>query len=393
MAISARAKELKAQGHDVISFGVGEPDFDTPPHIKDAAIQAIRDGFTKYTPGGLPELKEAVVEAYKRDHGLDYDVSQVIVSDGAKQVLYNLCQALLDEGDEVLLPAPYWVTYPAQFQLAGAKTVILPTEPGTRFCITPDQLAQAITPRTKILLLNSPSNPTGTYYSAEQLAALAAVTSKHGIYVLSDEVYSQFIYDTDARVSPSFAGASDAAKELTFTIDAVSKTYAMTGWRIGYAAGPSDVIKAATKLQGQSTSHPCSIAQKAAVAALLGDQTCVQQMRREYDRRRRRVVELLNDIEGISCVKPDAAFYAFPDVSACFGRAFGAIDVTDSATFCTAVLEQAHVALVPGAAFGADRCVRMHYATSIDRVEEALHRIKELLLSSRTGPRVCSANS
>jgi aspartate aminotransferase len=373
LTVDTKAKAMKAEGHDVINFGVGEPDFDTPDNIKEAAIKAIRDGMTKYTAaGGIVPLKEAVAEKFRKDNALEYSVDEIVISCGAKHTLYGLAEALFDPGDEIIIPAPYWVSYPAQVQLTGATPVILETSEERSFRLEPDAFRKAVTKKTKALILNSPSNPTGCVYDRATLESIAEIAVKNNIVVISDEVYETLLYDGAEHVS--IASFGPEIKALTITVNAVSKSHAMTGWRIGYAGGPAEVIKAVTKIQGQSTSNPCSIAQHAAIEALTGPQDSLGVMLVEFDKRRKRLVEGLNAIEGISCLTPEGAFYAFPNVSGVYGG-----KVKGSEGLAMYLLEEAKVALVHGAAFGSDRHVRISYATSMEDIENALARIREAL--------------
>jgi aspartate aminotransferase len=373
LAMDARAKAMKAQGVDVINFGVGEPDFDTPDNIKEAAVRAIREGFTKYTPvGGIDALKEAVVEKFRADNGLDFEKDQVIVSCGAKHSLYNIAQALYGPGDEVVIPAPYWVSYPDQVLLNDAVPVFVRTYEKDSFMLRPGALEEAVTPRTKALILNSPSNPTGFTYDRKALEGIAELALKHDIFVISDEIYEKLVYDGAAHVS--IASLGNEIKERTIVVNGLSKSHAMTGWRIGYTAGPTDIIKAMTKIQSQSTSNPTSIAQRAAVEALTGPQDFVLEMRAEFDRRRKFLVEGLNSLKGVSCLSPNGAFYAFPNTTGLYGG-----KVKDSSGLAMYLLEEANVALVPGDAFGDDGYIRISYATSLEDVRKALERMREAL--------------
>lgn len=378
LAVDAKAKALLAQGIDVVGFGAGEPDFDTPDNIKEAAIKAIKDGFTKYTPaGGTEELKKAVCQKFKQDNNLDYTPPEILISCGAKHSLYNICQALFEEGDEVLIPAPYWVSYPDMVMLAGGTPVIIKTTEKTGFRMTAQDLEKAITPKTKALILNSPSNPTGASYSKEDLTAIARVVLKKGIIVISDEIYEKLIYD--GFQFSSIASCDPALKPLTLVVNGVSKSYSMTGWRIGYAAGPKDVISAMTNIQSQSTSNPTSIAQKASLEALNGPQDFIPMMVKEFDRRRTYMVDRLNAMPGVSCFKPSGAFYAFPNVSGVYGRKAGSLTIADSSTFTQYLLESVNVAVVPGVAFGADENIRLSYATSFANIEKGLDRIQKAI--------------
>ncbi|MBW2631852.1 MAG: pyridoxal phosphate-dependent aminotransferase [Deltaproteobacteria bacterium] len=375
LAITAKANALRAEGRDIISFGAGEPDFDTPVNIREAAVSSIRDGFTRYTPvGGIDELKDAIIEKFRRDNQLIYKKSEIVVSCGAKHVLYNLAQALFDEGDEVIIPSPYWVSYPDIVLLSGAVPSILETREANGFKITPDQLEGAINKRTRALVLNSPSNPTGSTYTFAELEALAEVIVEKNILVISDEIYEKIIYNEFPF--SSIAMVSEDVKRLSIVVNGVSKSYAMTGWRIGYAAGPEDIISAVTKIQSQNTSNPTSISQKAAVEALNGDQGAIGEMVEEFGKRRDYIVDALNRIEGISCMNPDGAFYAFPDVSSLYGRVYDGKMVSDSASLAEYFLDAANVAVVPGIAFGSDDHIRLSYATSMENIREGITRIK-----------------
>ncbi|MDP3297853.1 MAG: pyridoxal phosphate-dependent aminotransferase [Thermodesulfovibrionia bacterium] len=378
LAIDAKAKSLKASGVDVISFGVGEPDFDTPENIKEAAIKAIRSGFTKYTPvGGTDELKTAIIEKLKKDNGLIYEKNEIIVSCGAKHCLYNIAEALYDAGDEVILPAPYWVSYPDQIVLNGAAPVMVKTEEGNSFKIKPEILEANLSKKTKALILNSPSNPTGLAYDRKSLEAIAEIAVKHDFYIISDEIYEKLIYDGFEHVS--IASLGDEIKQRTLVVNGISKSYAMTGWRIGFAAGPKDIINAMTNIQSQSTSNPTSISQKAAVEALTGTQDFISKMVSEFDKRRKYMVERLNNIKGVSCIKPVGAFYAFPNVSSYYGRSFKGNSIKSSMDLSTYLLDEAKVAVVPGAAFGDDRYIRLSYATSMENIQKGLDRIESAL--------------
>ncbi|MEK7238685.1 MAG: pyridoxal phosphate-dependent aminotransferase, partial [Nitrospirota bacterium] len=378
LAIDAKAKSLKASGVDVISFGVGEPDFDTPENIKEAAIKAIRSGFTKYTPvGGTDELKTAIIEKLKKDNGLIYEKNEIIVSCGAKHCLYNIAEALYDAGDEVILPAPYWVSYPDQIVLNSAAPVIVKTDEGNAFKITPEILEANLSKKTKALILNSPSNPTGLAYDRKSLEAIAEIAVKHDFYIISDEIYEKLIYDGFEHVS--IASLGDEIKQRTIVVNGISKSYAMTGWRIGFAAGPKDIINAMTNIQSQSTSNPASISQKAAVEALTGTQDFISKMVSEFDKRRKYMVEKLNSIKGVSCIKPVGAFYAFPNVSSYYGRSFKGNLIKSSMDLSAYLLDEAKVAVVPGAAFGDDRYIRLSYATSMENIQKGLDRIESAL--------------
>jgi len=375
LAITAKTNSLRAQGRDVIGFGAGEPDFDTPVNIKNAAIKAIESGFTKYTPvGGIDELKDAIVAKLKRDSGLEYKRSQIVVSCGAKHTLYNLAQALFDKGDEVIIPAPYWVSYPDIVILAGGRPVIVNTKEKDGFKMKPEQLKAAITKRTRAVIINSPSNPTGAAYSPEELKAIAAVLMDKDILVISDDIYEKIFYANFPFAD--IASVESKMKDKTVVVNGVSKTYAMTGWRIGYAAGPEEIVAAINKIQSQNTSNPTSISQKAAVEAISGDQSVVEKMVREFQKRRNVIVDALNDIPGVRCFSPEGAFYVFPNVSNIYGRSYKGKKITSSAELIDYLLDEANVAAVPGAAFGSDDHIRLSYATSLANIEEGMKRIK-----------------
>ena len=378
MGIEAQAKRMRAEGIDIMSFGLGEPDFDTPESIKEAAIRALRDGFTKYTQaGGIDELKEAVVAKLKRDNGLEYSREEVVISCGSKHSLYNLAMVLFEKGDEVIIPSPYWVTYPEQVKLSEASPVILPTQEEDGFKLRREDLERVLTRRTKALILNSPSNPTGVLLEKDDLEAIADLAVERGFYVISDEAYETLIYGGKKHIS--IASLGEAIKNRTILINSLSKAYAMTGWRIGYAVGPREITKAMADLQSQTTSNPTSIAQKAAIAALLGPQESVKQMREEFDRRRRFIVERLKAIPGIHCVEPFGAFYIFPNISAYLGRRFQGRIVHGSADLAAYLLEEAKVAVVPGLDFGSDAHVRLSYAVSIEQIAKGLDRVEKAL--------------
>lgn len=378
LAISAKAKAMKAEGIDVVGFGAGEPDFDTPDHIKEAAIKAINDGFTKYTPaGGTDELKDSIIERAKKDYDLDYNRSQVLVSCGAKHTLYNFFQAACQKGDQVIITAPYWLTYPAQVLLADAEPVIINTTEENGFRVTPEQLEASITPRTRVLVLNSPSNPTGAAYSAGELEKIAEIIVKHDLMVVSDEIYDKLVYDDYSHIS--IACINEEVKKRTILVNGVSKTYSMTGWRIGYALGDKDVIGGMSRIQSQSTSNPTSISQAASVAALSGPQDCIDEMKKAFDERRRYIVDRLNKIPGISCFMPKGAFYSFPNVSSYYGKSFEDTEIKSSLDMAAYLLKNALVAVVPGEPFGADNYIRLSYATSMDNIVEGLNRIEESL--------------
>ncbi|MFY9188876.1 MAG: pyridoxal phosphate-dependent aminotransferase [bacterium] len=382
LAMNARAKEMKRQGIDVLSFTVGEPDFNTPAHIAAAGIEAIREGFTRYTPAaGIPELKEAICMKLDRDNELQYEPADVIVSNGAKHSIYNALQALVDDGDEVIVPAPYWVSYPEMIKLNGGTPVIIPTAAEDGFKLRPEQLQEHITDRTKAIFINSPNNPTGAVYSRPELESLADILVPRGIVIIADEVYEKLLYD--GAVFTSVAALGPEVKEHTVTVNGVSKTYAMTGWRIGYAAAPRVLAQAMANIQSHATSNPNAIAQKAAVVALTGDQTPVQKMLTEFTRRREQMVKGINAIPGMSCCKPEGAFYIFAQVASLFGKTIRERKINGSVDLAEVLLTEGHVALVPGAAFGDDRFVRFSYATSLDVIEKGLLRVKDVVAEAK----------
>lgn len=371
LAIDAKAKQMKAEGLDVVGFGAGEPDFETPQHIKDAAAAALAAGFTRYTPSsGIPELRQAVVDKLKRDNGLAYKTSQVIISCGGKHSCYNTILATCEEGDEVIIPSPYWLSYPEMVKLAGATPVIVPTTDKTEFKVTPEQLRAAITPRTKLFVFNSPSNPTGSLYSREETKALGDICVEKGIYIMSDEIYEKLVYD--GATHTSMGSFSQAHFEHTILVHGLAKAYAMTGWRLGYLAAPEPIAKAIDAIQSHSTSNPCSFAQKGGVAALNGSQDHLPVWLAEYSRRRSYAHKRLNTIPGISCVNAKGAFYLFPNISR-LGLS--------STEFCAKLLEKEQVAAVPGIAFGADEYMRVSYATSMANIEKGLDRLEKFAKS------------
>ena len=375
LVITAKAKALKAQGKAIIGLGAGEPDFDTPDHIKNAAIDAINSGFTKYTAvGGTPELKQAVCDKFKRDNSLDYTPDQVLVSSGGKQSFYNLCQAYLNEGDEVIIPAPYWVSYPDMVILAGGEPVILSTGIDEGFKISPAQLKASITEKTRLVVLNTPSNPTGVAYSHADLKAIGDVLKEYpNIIIASDDMYEHIVWADEP-----FCTIAEVCPELypqTVTMNGVSKAYSMTGWRIGYAAGPADLIAAMTKIQSQSTSNPCSISQAATLEALNGDQSCIQVMLKAFKERHDYVVAAVNNIPNMQALASQGAFYTFVNMQAIIDKTDG---VTDDVELADYILSQAEVALVPGSAFGASGYMRISFATSMDNLQEAMQRLEKL---------------
>ncbi len=380
LSITAKAKAMKAEGVDVVGFGAGEPDFDTPDNIKEAAIEAIKEGFTKYTAvPGIDELKDAIIEKCEKEQGLRYDRSEVIVSCGAKHTLYNIAMALFDEGDEVVIPAPYWVTYPDQAVLAGAKPVFIYTKEENEFKVQPEELEEVINEKTKAVVLNYPSNPTGATYTKEELEKLAEVILKKNpnVWIISDEVYEKIIYD--GRKHVSIAAVDPEVKERTLLVNAVSKTYSMTGWRIGWVCGNKEIVAAMSKLQSQSTSNPTSIAQKAAVEALRGPQDKVLEMVKAFEERRNYIVNRLNSIPGVKCFKPHGAFYVFPNFSGVYGKSYNGKIINNSMDFAAYLLEECKVAIVPGVAFGDDNCARLSYATSMENIKKGLDRIEEAI--------------
>ncbi len=377
MAMDTAAKEMARQGIDVISFGVGEPDFDTPENVKEAAIKAMKEGRTKYTPAsGIHELKVAIQQKLARDNNLEYGIDQIAVTVGAKHALYNITQVLCDPGDEVIVPAPYWVSYVEQVRVTGATPVVIETTQENGFRVTPEQLREAITPRTKAIMLNSPSNPTGAVYRREHLEPIAEIAVEKGIVVVSDEIYEPFIYGGAKHVSIAELGPE--IKALTLLVHGVSKSHAMTGWRIGYVAGDARVIKAITSLQSHSTSNPVSIAQWAAVEALTGSQEPVKQMVAEFAKRREYLVERLRALPGVECPMPEGAFYVFPRISAAFGKSYNGRVIQSSMDLCQLLLEEAHVSVVPGSAFGAEGYMRISYATSMANLEKGMDRIERI---------------
>lgn len=379
LAIDSKAKALRAAGIEIINFGVGEPDFDTPQNIKEAAIKALRDGFTKYTPvGGIDSLKNAIIDKFIKDNNLHYSREEIIVSCGAKHSLYNIAQALFGPGDEVIIPTPYWVSYPDQVILNDAVPVFAKTEEKDGFLLKPEGLESLITKKTKALILNSPSNPTGCTYDKKSLENIAEVCLRHDIYIISDEIYEKLVYDGVCHVS--IASIDREIKDRTIVVNGLSKSHAMTGWRIGFAAGPKEIIKAMTNIQSQSTSNPNSIAQMAAIEALRGPQESVKRMVEEFDRRRRFLIAGLNSIDGVRCLVPQGAFYAFPNVSSFFGRSYEGKVISNSSDLALYLLEKASVALVSGDAFGEPNNIRLSYATSMDNIEEGLERIRDALM-------------
>jgi aspartate aminotransferase len=374
LAVTAKATELKSQGIKIVPMGSGEPDFDTPMNIQQAGIQAINDGLTRYTPvDGTTDLKNAIIEKFKRDNNLNYSLTEVMVSSGGKQVFYNLCQSVINPGDEVIIPSPFWVSYPDMVLLADGVPVIVETGIEENFKISPEQLESAITDRTKLFVINSPSNPTGAVYSKDELVALAKVLERHPhVMVITDDIYEHIRWNNDPYYNILMVNSS--LKDRTIVLNGVSKAYAMTGWRIGYAAGPEAIIKSMKKVQGQSTSNPCSIAQAAAVEALNGDQSFIQMMVDEFKKRHDYLVENLNKIDGVECPTSDGAFYSFPKVEKLIQR----LGLKNDIEFSTLCLEKLNIALVPGSAFGADGYVRFSFATSMENIQTAVQKLSEL---------------
>ena len=377
LAMSQKSNDMKAQGIDIINLSVGEPDFNTPDHIKEAAKQAVDNNFSKYSPvPGYMDLRKAIVTKLKKENGLEYTTNEILCSNGAKQSVCNTLMALINDGDEVIIPAPYWVSYPQMVKLAGGEPVIVNAGFDQNFKMTPDQLEAAITPKTKMLIICSPSNPTGSVYSKEELKGLADVILKHeDLFVLADEIYEHINYIGKHESIAQFPGM----KERSIIVNGVSKAYAMTGWRIGFIAGPEWIVKGCNKLQGQYTSGPCSVSQKAAEEAYIGSQECVDEMRKAFERRRNLIVKLANEIQGLEVNNPEGAFYLFPKCSSFFGKSDGNITINTSTDLAFYLLETAHVATVGGDAFGDPECFRMSYATSDENIHEAMRRIKEAL--------------
>ena len=371
LAIDAKAKQMKAEGQDVVGFGAGEPDFDTPQHIKEAAVKALADGFTKYTPSsGIPELRQAIADKFKRENGLSYRPSQIIVSCGGKHSCYNLILATCQEGDEVIIPAPYWLSYPEMVKLAGARPVILETTDQTEFKVTPEQLRAAVNARTRLFVLNSPSNPTGSVYTPEEIQALGDICVEKNVLIMSDEIYEHLLYD--GAKHRSVASFSQAHFEHTIVVHGFAKAWSMTGWRLGFLAAPEPIARAIDAIQSHSTSNPTSFAQKGAVAALTGPQDHLPRWLAEYDKRRTYAWKKLNSIPGVSCVNSTGAFYLFPNISRLGLK---------STEFCAKLLEAEKVAAVPGIAFGADEYIRLSYATSMANIEKGLDRLEKFARS------------
>ena len=376
LEITAKAKKMKAEGISVIGFGAGEPDFNTPDYIIEAAKKALDIGFTKYTPAsGMPELKKAICAKFKKDNDLDYTEDQIVVSSGAKSSLYLAIEAIVEEGDEVLLPSPYWLTYPELVALAGGKTVYVPAGKEKGYKVTAEDLKKACTPKTKCLIFNSPNNPTGAVYSKEEVEDIAKFVEESGIYVIADEIYEKLVYGVEHY---SIAQYSEKVKEQTIVVNGMSKTYSMTGWRIGYLAAPKNVAKAISSMQSHTASNPCSIAQYASVAALNGGGEFIANMKKTFDERRRYMVERVKKMKGVVCAEPKGAFYLFMDVSALYGKSFDGEKVDSSISFANAALKKG-VALVPGIAFGDDKSVRLSYAISLEDIKEGLDRLESFI--------------
>ena len=367
LEITSKAKKMAREGIDIVNFAGGEPDFDTPDYIKQAAIKAINEGFTKYTPSsGMPELRESIARKLKKDNNLDYSAAQVIVSNGAKHSLYNIFQAICEKGDEVIIPSPYWLSYPAMVSLAEANSVFVETSAKNNFKVTEKDLAAKITAKTKCFVLNSPSNPTGAFYDLEELKMIAKLAVKHKFFVISDEIYEKLIYDNKKHVSIGSLGKD--IHDLTITVNGVSKSYSMTGWRIGYAAGPLEIMKAIANVQSHATSNPASISQKAALAALTGDQKFIEDIRIEFEKRRDLMVSRINSMTNISCTKPEGAFYTFCDISKL---------KASSAKIANRLLDEAKIAVIPGEPFGADSFLRLSFATSLEAIKKGMDRLEE----------------
>lgn len=374
LALSAKEKALKAQGLDIVGFGAGEPDFDTPDHIKRAAIDAINEGFTKYTPvGGIDPLKDAIIEKFHRDNDLDYKREEILVSCGGKHSIYNLFQAIFEEGDEVIIPIPFWVSYPPMAELAGAKPVLVETYEEEQYQLTADMLRKVITERTKGIVLNYPSNPAGSVFSLENLEAIGKIAVENDIYIISDEIYEKLIYGSHTHTS--IASIDPAMKARTIIVHGVAKTYSMTGWRIGFSAGPREIIAAMSNIQSQSTSNPTSISQKAAIAALSGPQDCVADMVAEFSRRRAYIVEALRTIPGVTCYNPEGSFYVFPNLNTVIGKGYKGKKIGSISEFGGILLEDFLVAAVPGVEFGKEGYLRLSFATSMENIQKGVERI------------------
>ena len=379
LEITAKAKKLKSEGVSIIGFGAGEPDFNTPQYVIDAAKRALDIGFTKYTPAaGMPELKKAICEKFLKDNGLSYEPSRIVVSTGAKSSLFHAICAMIDEGDEAILPSPYWLTYPELVKLAGGKTVFVKTSANNGYKMTAKELEASVTDKTKLLILNSPNNPTGAVYTKEELTAIARVCEEKKIYVISDEIYEKLVYGGEKHIS--IASLSEYMKEHTVVINGMSKSYSMTGWRIGYLAAPQDIAKAVSSMQSHTTSNACSIAQYASVAALTSEESdyFIEKMQKTFDERRKYMVKTLQETKGVVLPEPKGAFYVFADVSSYYGKKFEGEEVKGSLSFAELALKKG-VAVVPGIAFGDDNCIRLSYAISLEDVKEGLKRLKDFL--------------
>ncbi|MGB9812311.1 MAG: pyridoxal phosphate-dependent aminotransferase [Thermovenabulum sp.] len=380
LAVDAKAKQMKSEGYDVIGFGAGEPDFDTPDFIKNSAIKAINEGFTKYTPvGGIPELKKAIVNTLNEELGLTYKPNEIIVSNGAKQCLYNALYCLINPGDEVLIPHPYWVSYPELVKLCGGTPVFVPTYEEDDFKMKKEVIEPLITSKTKVIIVNSPNNPTGSVYSKEELEGIAELANKYNLFIISDEIYDKLIYDGEQHVSIATLGKE--IFEKTLIVNGVSKAYSMTGWRIGYAAGPEELVKAMTDFQSHTTSNPNSIAQRAALEALSNPdrKKAIASMVEEFSKRRDYMVERINSIAGLSCRKPKGAFYVMMNITKTFGKKIKGVEIKNSTDFAQSLLENYMVAVVPGVAFGTENYVRLSYATSLTNIEKGLDRIEKFI--------------
>ncbi len=378
LAITAKINSMQAEGIDIVKFAAGEPDFDTPEYIKEAAVEALRNGFTKYTPvPGIGELRDAIVEKFKRDNGLVYSPSQIIVSCGAKHSIYNILQAICNPGDEIIFAAPYWVSYPEMVKLADATPIVVETTADQNFCMQAEQIESVLSDRTKAIIISSPSNPTGTIYDVEALAQIRELALNHQFYVISDEIYESLLYDNLKH--ESIASLDEAVQEITFVVNGVSKAYSMTGWRIGYTAGPERAIQAMSRIQSHSTSNPTSIAQIGALTALSASQEAVEEMRRAFEDRRNFICQRFDEIEGVTYAKPQGAFYIFPDVSAHYGRNIDGKSVNGSLDMTAYLLDNARVGVIPGSASGADNHLRLSFATSMDEINIGLDRIKKAL--------------
>lgn len=378
LTINAKAKALRAAGVDVISFGVGEPDFDTPEHICLAAVDAIKQGFTRYTPvGGIDELKDAIIGEFQNGYGLSYGREEIVVSCGAKHSLYNLAQVLFNPGDEVLIPAPFWVSYPDIVKLADAVAVIVPTYEEDQFKLRPEVLEAWITERTRCLILNSPSNPTGCTYTREELEKLAPILLKHDLFVISDDIYYRILFKGQPWVN--LAMLSNDLQKKTIIVNGVSKTYAMTGWRVGYLAGPAEVVAAVTRVQSQSTSNPTSIAQKAALAALTGPQDCVEEMVAAFDKRLDHMMQRLQELPEVRVKRPTGTFYLFTNFSSYYGRAYEGQTILGSLDLAAYLMDTVHLAAVPGIAFGEDSCLRLSFAVSMEQIDQGMDRLNRAL--------------